>query len=170
MYLYLLGTPMGTKCLPPYACLAIGYLGEIKRFTNELPKYIIESECTLIMELLKHYMDNGFIFRPLKVNLENFKTCLNNMYPSTKFTSEKPEVIHENGKKVQVLNLLDVKIILSKDNSVETNIYYKPTNSHDYLPYDSAHLGYTKNNIHYSLARRITVLVSNLENVIIPFR
>ena len=39
MYLQLLGTAMGTKCAPPYACLTIGYLEETKLFTQELPKY-----------------------------------------------------------------------------------------------------------------------------------
>ena len=28
VYLQLLGTAMGTKCAPRYACLAVGYLGE----------------------------------------------------------------------------------------------------------------------------------------------
>ena len=55
------------------------------------------------MELLKHYMDDGFIFWPLKLNFENFKTCLNSMHPSIKFTSENSEIIYENGNKVQVL-------------------------------------------------------------------
>ena len=36
------------------------------------------------MQLLKRYMDDGFIFWPLKVNFEDFKTCLNNMHPSIK--------------------------------------------------------------------------------------
>ena len=48
-------------------------------------------------------MDDGFIFWPLKLNLENFKTCLNSMHPSIKFTSENLEIIYENEKKVQVL-------------------------------------------------------------------
>ena len=39
MYLQLLGTAMGTKCVPPYACLTVGYLEETKLFTKELPKY-----------------------------------------------------------------------------------------------------------------------------------
>ena len=84
MYLQLPGTAMGTKCAPPYACLTVGYLEETKLFTNELPQYFNESECELIMELLKRYMDDGFIFWPLKLNFENFKTCLNNMDPSIK--------------------------------------------------------------------------------------
>ena len=64
-------------------------------------------------------------------------------------------------------NFLDVKIILHEDNSVQTDIYYKPTNTHDYIPCDSAHLDHTKNNIPYNLAKRIIVLVSNPEKVII---
>ena len=60
------------------------------------------------------------------------KTCLNNMHPSIKFTFEEPKVINENEKKRQVLNFLDVKIILHEGNLVETDIYYKPTNTHKY--------------------------------------
>ena len=58
----------------PYASLTDGYLEEAKLFTNEIPKYFNEYECKSIMELLKHFMDDGFIFWPLKLNFENFKT------------------------------------------------------------------------------------------------
>ena len=34
----------------------------IKFFINKLPKYFNESECKLIMELLKRYMDDGLCF------------------------------------------------------------------------------------------------------------
>ena len=166
MYLQLLGTAMGTKCASPYACLTVGYLEETKLFTNKLQKYFNESECKFIMGLLKRYMDNGFILWPLKLNFENFKTCLNNTHPSLKFTFENPEIVYENENKVQVLNFLDVKIILHEDNSVETHIYYKPTNTHNYLPYNSAHNDHRKNNILYKLAKRIIVFVSNPEKVI----
>ena len=89
------------------------------------------------------------------------------MYPSIKFTFENPEIIYEKEKKVQVLNFLDVKITWHKDNSVETDIYYKPTNTHDYLSYDSAHPDHTKNNISYNLGTKIIVFVSNSEKAII---
>ena len=74
MYLELLGTALSTKCAPPYAYLTVHYLEKTKHFTYELPKYFNESECKLIMERLKRYMDDCFIFRPLKLNFENFKT------------------------------------------------------------------------------------------------
>ena len=103
MYLQLLGTAMGTKCAHPYACLTVGYLEETTLFTNELPKYFNGSKCKLIVELFKRYIDDGFIFWPLKLNLENFKTCLDSMHSSIKFTFENLEIIYENEKKVQVL-------------------------------------------------------------------
>ena len=56
---------------------------------------------------------------------------------------------------------------MHKDNSVETDICYKPTNTHDWLPYDSAHPDHTKNNIPYNLVKRIIAFVSNPEKVII---
>ena len=166
MYLQMLGTAMGTKCAPPYACLTIGYLEETKLFREELPKYFNQVECNLITELLNRYMDDGFIFWPLKLNFENFKICLNNMHPSINFTFEEPEIYYINQNKVQTLSFLDIKIILHEDNSVETDIYYKPTNTHDYLPYDSAHPEHIKNNIPYNLAKRIIVFVSNPDNMI----
>ena len=156
---------MGTTCAPPYACLTVGRLEETKLFTYELQKYFNGSECNLIMELSKRYMKDYFIFWPLKLNFEQFKTCLNKVQPSIKFTLENQEMIYDNEKKVQVLNFLDVKIILHEDNSVETDIYYKPTNTHDYLPYDSAHPHHTTTNIPYNLAKRIIVFVSNPEKV-----
>ena len=80
----------------------------------------------------------------MKLNFEHLKTCLNNMFPSIKFTFESPEFIYENGKKVRVLNFLDMKIILHEDNSVESDMYYKLTKTHDYLAYDSTHPDHTK--------------------------
>ena len=50
---------------------------------NELQKYFNESERRLIMELLKRYMDDGFIFWPIKLNAHN------NMHTSMKLTTEK---------------------------------------------------------------------------------
>ena len=45
------------------------------------------------------------------------------MHPSIKFTFEKPGIIYENEKKVEVLNYLDVNRVLNEDNSVKTHEY-----------------------------------------------
>ena len=51
-----------------------------------------------------------------------------------------------NEKNVQVLNFFDVKIIWNEENTVETDIHYKPTNIYDYSSRDSAQPDHTKNN------------------------
>ena len=68
-------------------------------------------------------MDDGFIFWPKDIE----------------FTFEKAKVIVENSEYCQVINFLDVSVILNSDRSIATDIYYKDTNAHDYLPYDSTH-------------------------------
>ena len=53
MFNLIIGTAMGTKCAPPYACLTIGYQVETKLFTEELPKYFCNEDCLLIKELFR---------------------------------------------------------------------------------------------------------------------
>ena len=48
---------------------------------------------------------------------------------------------------------------------LETDIYYKPTDSKQYPLYLSCHPKHTRNNIPYSLARRLRAIVSD-ENVL----
>ena len=69
-------------------------------------------------------------------------------------THSKAKVIIENSESCQVINFLDVSVILHSDCTIETNIYYKDTNAHDYLPYDSAHQGHTQDNVPCILAKR----------------
>ena len=87
------------------------------------------------------------------------------MHPAIKYTFEKTNVIVENSESCQVLNFLDVSVILHSDHTIETDIYYKDTNSHDYLPYDSANSDHSRDNVLYNLAKRIIVFVSNEEKV-----
>ena len=64
-----------------------------------------------------------------------------------------------------ILNFLGIEVILHSDNTVEADIYYKETNAHDYLPYNSAHPKYCKDCLPYNLAKRIIPFVSNDEKV-----
>ena len=48
---------------------------------------------------------------------------------------------------------------------VETDIFYKETNTHDYLNYDSHHPYHIKYNIPFNLAKRILVFVSDEQKV-----
>ena len=87
------------------------------------------------------------------------------MHPAIKGTFEKAKVMVENSESCQVINFLDVSVILHYDCTNETDIYYKNTNAHDYLPYDSAHPDHSKDNVPYNLAKCIIAFVSNEEKI-----
>ena len=92
--------------------------------------------------------------------------CLNILHPSIKYTFEKAKITRdENGNTVQILNLLNINVILNDKNEISTDVYYKDTNTHDYLPYDSAHPESCKKNVPYNLAKRIIIFVTDPEKV-----
>ena len=165
MFNPIIGTAMGTNCASLYACLTIGYEEETKLFTQELPKYFSNEECLLIKEFFKRYMDDGFIFWPKHLDFNSFSICLNDLHPAMKHTFEKAKVIVENSESCQVIKVLDVSVILHSDCTIEADIYYKDTNTHDYLPSNSAHSDHSKDNVPYNLAKRIVVFVSNEEKI-----
>ena len=107
-------------------------------------------------------MDDGFLLWPSNSNFDNFYFCLHHFHPSIRFTFEKAEINkNEKGEELQILNFLDVKVILNKTTRVIlTDIYYKTTNTHDYLPYNSAHPSHVRDNAPFNLAKRIIVFVS----------
>ena len=77
------------------------------------------------------------------------------------FTIEQAEFTPHQGSFLQNLNYLDIMVILHPDKRVETDIYYKETNCHDYLNFDSHHAYHIKENIPFNLAKRIIVFCSN---------
>ena len=162
MFHQILGTAMGTKCAPPYACLTIGYKEEESLFKEHLPNYFSLEEINIIKRIFKRYMDDGFLLWPSSFNFNDFCFCLNNLHPSIRFTFEKAEITtNEKGEELQILNFLDVKVILNKNTKIIlTDIYYKTTNTHDYLPYNSAHPSHVRDNVPFNLAKRIIVFVS----------
>ena len=88
-FLQLVGTAMVTKFAPPYACFSVGYLEETISFPQLLPWHFTLTECKLIKEIFKHFMDDGFVLWPKNANIDEFKELLNELYPSLKFTEEK---------------------------------------------------------------------------------
>ena len=103
-------------------------------------------------------MDDDFLPWNEALDINIFLEILNKMHPMIKFTIE-PSTHHENN--TQTINFLDVKVILHENGKVDTDIYYKETNTQDYLNYQSHHPIHVKKNIPYNLAKRIIVFVSN---------
>ena len=72
---------------------------------------------------------------------------LNSLHSDIKFTAECSD------KQLPVLDVLVKKL--------KTDIYYKPTDSKQYLLFNSCHFKHTRTSIPYSLARRIRSIVTN---------
>ena len=164
MFLQLVGTAMRKKFAPLYACLSVGYLEETILFARLLPLHFTLTECKLIEEIFKRFMDDGFVLWPKNANTDVFRELLNELHPSLKFTVEKGKNCCEQNFDtfVQVLNFLDVSINLQQNGRLETDT--RMTNSHDYLNYFS-HPEHKKQNIPYNLAKRIIVNLSGEEKM-----
>ena len=110
-------------------------------------------------------MDDGNTFLPATVDSNLFLVCMNNLHPSITYTLEPARNVVLKGKNAQSLNFLDITIILYEDGKLETDIYYKPTNSHQYLDYTSFHQTHVKDNIPFSLAKRIVCFVTDSDQM-----
>ena len=81
-----------------------------------------------------------------------FFNLLNTLHPSIKFTLDKSRT---------PLPFLDSCTLLTNENGkLQTGIYYKPTDSKQYLLYTSCHPKHTRNSIPYKLARRLKTIIS----------
>lgn len=149
-YLQLTGTAMGTKVAPSYANLTLGWLEE-KMYEKILNQYG-ENASNYVKQQYKRFLDDCFMLCKNKViSGVQMEELLNSMDALLTYTKEESST-H--------LPFLDV-LILKNENTIETDIYHKETDSFNYVPYKSNHPRKTKNNIPYTLARRVQMLVSN---------
>ena len=104
------------------------------------------------------YIDDIFmVWTHGEDKLNNFITYLNNIRPTIKFTSE-----HSTTS----IPFLDVNIQLA-NRRIETDLFCKPTDKHQYLLHSSSHPFHTKRSIPYSLAlglRRICSTETSFDN------
>ena len=162
IYHQMIGTSMGSIFAPDYACLTVGYLEETKLYPS-LRSHFDEDTCLQIIENFFRFMDDGTTLFPLIVDLNLFLFLLNSMHPALKYTVEKSEYIEVNGKLIQKLIFLALVLYLDSLGNIWTDVHYKSTNTHEYLHYESFHRDHVKNNIPYTLAKRIVVFTSNGE-------
>ena len=143
-YLQVGGTAMGTKLAPGYA---VNYMGVFEE--NNVYNFLI----TPLLYL--RYIDDIFIiWQHGKDNLDIFIDHLNSCSDHIKFTSE---------TSTEQVAFLDT-IVQLRNNQIETDLYSKPTDSHNYLMYDSAHPQRCKDSIPYSQFLRIRRICSNMDD------
>ena len=104
-------------------------------------------------------MDDGFLPCHSGLDLNVLKNVLNNLHPTIKFTVESAKF--DKFSKTSVINFLHITVLLHEDGYLETDIFYKETNTHDYLNYNSHHLNHIKYNIPFNLAKCILIFVSH---------
>ena len=144
------GTAMGTKMAPSYATLVLGYLENelysqvFNKMGEEIGHYVYSN--------WRRFLDDCYINWPYgEDKLKELHDILNSLDGSIQLTAE---------TSCKELPFLDVMIRKDKTH-LTTDMYYKPTDSFQYLPYTSSHPRHTKNNIPYNLARGICMIVEN---------
>ena len=149
-YRQLKGTAMGTKMAPVYATLVLGFL-EKQLYATISTVY----NCDISEYFRCHYfrfLDDVLIVYDEKViPLERVTNLLNNLCSHLNFKLE------SSGRHV---NFLDICIRIV-NGVIQTDIYYKPTDSQQYLNFHSNHPRHVKRALPYNLARRICTVVSD---------
>ena len=144
------GTATGTTVAPTYANLVMGFL-ETNFYNLILEKFGGEAYQYVKKNWLR-FLDDGFIlWRKSFGEISDFINILNNLDDNLEFTHE------VNPEKIAFLNVL----VYKEKGKIQTDMYYKPTDSHDYLPFESYHPRHVKDNIPYTLARMICSIVSD---------
>ena len=143
------GTAMGTKFAPVYATLTIGYLEE--KLLNIIEKDYDADFQHFFKTYWKRFLDDCFIpWTKSEAELKTFHGILNNLHKDIKFT------IQSSPKEQPFLDVM----VQNKDGRLETDIYYKETDSKQYLLFTSCHPRHTKLSIPYNLARRLRTIIS----------
>ena len=157
----LTGTAMGKEVASPYACLTVGFLEETKLFPCLLPSVFGKKLAEEIIERYYRFVDDGITAPPDVVEPEHFKNTLNQMNPAVQFTITKPTPTEVIGQVAKSNNFLSLKVYTTATGKIITDIYYKETNTHEYLHYNSHHPAHVKNNIPYCLAKTIIISTSD---------
>ena len=131
-YLQVGGTAMGTKAAPGFANCFMGDFEEryVHPYKLQPLKYMrFLDDCFLIWQ---HSLEE----------LHEFVNHMNTRMESIKFTMEVSQ---------SHVNFLDTTVKINpSNNTLETDLYCKPTDSHNYLLYNSAHPKKCKQSIPYS--------------------
>ena len=144
------GTATGTTVAPTYATLTIAFL-EVELYSRIRILYG-DAICKYFIENWKRFLDDCFIlWKKSFGDFQNILNILNNLDPSINFTCEQSDT-----------GLSFLNLYMYKDNgSIKSDIFYKDTDSHDYLPFNSCHPRHIKTNIPGNLARMICTIVQD---------
>ena len=123
-------------------------LREILDLPQERSNYVIIWVC---------FIDDIFLIWKEDIDsLTEFINHLKNGAPSIKFTHE----ISTN-----LVNFLDTTVLKDRQGNISTGVYQKPTDTHPYLHWTSAHPPHLKQSIPYSRALRLRRICSSTDTM-----
>ena len=140
-YLQVHGTAMGTRMAPSYANIFMGML----------EKTILEN-AIYKPTVWWRYIDDVFTIWPHGEEcFKQFVSQINNIHSSIKFTAE---------WSYESVSFLDVSVIINKEGRIITDLYTKPTDTHQYLHRQSCRPRHCKSTIPYSQSLRLRRICS----------
>ena len=140
-YLQVHGTAMGTRMAPSYANI----------FMGNLERRILD-QVDLKPNIWWRYIDDVFTIWPHGENsLVEFVALINSYHPTIQFTAEWSN---------RSIAFLDVTVTL-EEGRLTTDLFTKPTDTHQYLHSSSCHPAHCKSTIAYSQALRLRRICSN---------
>ena len=152
IYRQVTGTATGIKPAPPYADLSMGYL-EIQLF-YKLRAKLGSKVATYFWDGYRRFLDDGIIFWDKRLcDFQLVLECMNEIDTDIGFTMERSDVS---------LKYLDVLVYKSKT-GFKTVVHTKDTDSDTFLHFDSCHPRHCKENIPFSMARRVRALTDDNE-------
>ena len=141
------GTAMGTKVAPAYANTFMGWYEDKHVYTYRKQPL-----------LWKRFIDDMFvIWQYSQEDLKEFVSHLNTRMQSIKFEADTSTVS---------VNFLDVTIIIDPEGNINTTLYTKPTDSHNYINYQFCHQKACKNEIPYGQFLRLRRICSDEDDFI----
>ena len=142
-YLQTLGTAIGTKMAPSYANL----------FMDRLERGLL-SQAQVKPYIWLRYIDDVFmVWTGTELELLEFLNYINEAHDTIKFTWDWSR---------ERINYLDVQVI-NNNGRIETDLYIKPTDKHQYLYHTSCHPRMCKESIPYAQALRLRRICSRLD-------
>jgi len=144
-YLQVGGTAMGTKVAPSLANLFMAYFEDKFVYTYPFQPTI----------WLRYIDDIFLIWEHGNEKFEVFLNHLNTCHQTIKFTSE---------VSLASVNFLDTTVSLDHTRKLYTTLYCKPTDSHNYLSFESAHPIHTKRGLPYSQLLRVRRICHHIED------
>ena len=152
IYRQVTGTATGIKPAPPYADISMGYL-EIHLFYKLRAKLGLKI-ASYFWRHYQRFLDDGIILWDKRLcNFDRVFEILNSMDPSISFTLERSN---------SNLKFLDV-LVYKTESGFKTVVQGKDTDCDTFLNFASSHPRHCRENIPFSMARRVKTLTDDTE-------